>query len=377
MCSQDINAGLQLQELMQRNQFLEQQIVVQTVLLSELNEQLQVTKEQLAHTLVEHQQAEEALRKSEGHFRMMTENVVDVVWKLDHEYRFTYISPADERQRGYSADEVIGHYVFEMFDEEGIATIKQAAQQRHAAEKKGEPLTDVTFEAMHRCKDGTWIWGEVCYNPEFDSHGNVIGFYGISREITERKTMQDQVRQLAFYDPLTQLPNRHLFYDRLNQAMANTKRNGAYGAVMFIDLDNFKPINDTHGHIAGDLLLIEVSQRLKKCVRETDTIARFGGDEFIVVLGELKTSAAESYQQARVIAEKMRISLAVLYQLTVHYKKKPSAEIEHLCTASIGVTLFTGQDVCADELLKQADRSMYQAKENGRNAIRFHHLAEA
>ena len=133
MCSQDVNAGLQLQELMQRNQFLEQQIVVQTVLLSELNEQLQATKEQLAQTIVEHQQAEEALRKSEGHFRMMTESVVDVVWKLDHEYRFTYISPADEKQRGYSADEVIGHYVFEMFDEEGIATIKQAAQQRHAA----------------------------------------------------------------------------------------------------------------------------------------------------------------------------------------------------------------------------------------------------
>lgn len=219
--------------------------------------------------------------------------------------------------------------------------------------------------------------GEVCYNPEFDAHGNVIGFYGISREITERKKMQDQVRQLAFYDPLTQLPNRHLLYDRLNQAMANTKRNGAYGAVMFIDLDNFKPINDTHGHIAGDLLLIEVAQRLKKCVRETDTIARFGGDEFIVVLAELNTSEAQSSQQARLVAEKMRISLAVLYQLTVHYEKKTSAEIEHLCTASIGVTLFTGQDVCADELLKQADRSMYQAKENGRNSIRFHHLAEA
>lgn len=376
MNSNDKHASRQLQEFMQRNQILEAQIADQAVQISGLNEQLQITKEKLAHTIVEHQETEEALRKSESHFRMMTESVIDVVWKLDHEYRFTYISPADEKQRGYSAGEVIGHHVFEMFDEEGIVTIQTAAQQRHEAEQKGVPLTDVTFEARHRCKDGRWIWGEVCYNPEFDAQGKVIGFYGISREITERKKMQDQVRQLAFYDPLTQLPNRHLLYDRLNQAMINSMRQGCYGALMFIDLDNFKPINDLHGHIAGDLLLVEVAQRLKNCVRATDTVARFGGDEFIVVLSELTTSEAESYKKAHSVAEKMRATLAAIYQLIVKYDKKPSAYIEHLCTASIGVTLFSGQEICIDELLKQADISMYRAKESGRNSIRFYNLAE-
>ncbi|WP_205341642.1 diguanylate cyclase domain-containing protein [Denitrificimonas caeni] len=367
---------LALWELEQRNQMLEKQIVEQTKQLAEINNQLQVTNEKLAQTIVENQHAQDDLRKSEAHFRMMTENAVDVVWKLDAEYRFTYISPADEKRRGYSAAEVLGHHVFEMFDSEGIASIKRAAQQRLAAEARGIPLTDVTFEARHRCKDGRWIWGEICYNPELDSEGNVIGFYGISRVITERKQIQDQVRQLAFYDPLTKLANRNLLNDRLSHAMAASKRNACYGALIFLDLDNFKPINDSHGHIAGDVLLIEVAQRLKQCVREVDTVARFGGDEFIVVLSELSTNEALSYQQAQGVAEKIRISLADLYQLTVNYDGKVSTAIEHSCTASIGVVLFLGQEVGIEDLFKHADTAMYQAKDSGRNAIQFYKPAE-
>lgn len=365
-----------LKVLEQCNSTLDKQIAEQSNQLSEANAQLQITNKKLAQAVVEHQQAEDALRKSEAHFRMMTENAVDVVWKLDEEYRFTYISPADEKRRGYRADEVIGHHVFEMFDEDGIASIKRAAQQRHESEQRGMPLTDVTFEARHRCKDGSWIWGEICYNPELNSQGKVIGFYGMSREITERKQMQDKVRELAFYDPLTKLPNRHLLNDRLSQAMAVSKRKECYGALMFLDLDNFKPINDLHGHIAGDLLLIEVAQRLKKCVREIDTIARFGGDEFIVVLSELNTDETESQKQAHLVAEKIRLALAAIYQLTVNYDGKASTYIEHSCTASIGVALFQGQDVSIDDLCKRADVSMYQAKEDGRNAIRFYETAE-
>lgn len=362
-----------LQELAQRNQVLQKQITEQAMQLSEAHDTLQITREKLAQTIVEHQQTEEALRKNEAHFRMMTENAVDVVWKLDEEYRFTYISPADEKRRGYSAAEVLGHHVFEMFDEEGIASIKKAALQRHQAEQRGVPLTDVTFEAKHLCKDGSWIWGEICYNPELDSAGKVIGFYGMSRVITERKKMQEQVHQLAFYDPLTKLPNRHLLNDRLSQAMATSKRKECYGALMFLDLDNFKPINDSHGHTAGDLLLIEVAHRLKRCVREIDTVARFGGDEFIVVLSELKKDQTEAYQQACIVAEKIRHALAAIYQLSVHYDNKTSAYIEHPCTASIGVVLFLGHEVSIDTLYKRADLSMYKAKESGRNAISFYH----
>lgn len=362
----------QLQELSERNQLLEKKIAEQAYQLSQVNNQLQQTHTTLTQTTREHQASEYALRKSEAHFRMMAENAVDVVWKLDSAYRFTYISPSDEKQRGYRPEEVLGHYVFEMFDEDGIAAIKQAAQQRHIAEQKGEPLTDVTFEARHRCKDGSWIWGEISYNPEFNAEGKVTGFYGISREITERKQIQEQVRQLAFYDPLTQLPNRHLLTDRLSQAMTSSESTGCYAALMFLDLDNFKPINDTHGHIAGDLLLIEVAQRLKKCVRETDTIARFGGDEFIAVISGLSTDKAQAHADALQIAEKIRISLAATYQLTIKHNSKPNTDIEHLCTASIGVVLFQGRAEDVNDLLKWADQSMYKAKEAGRNLIKFY-----
>ncbi|HKM26671.1 MAG TPA: sensor domain-containing diguanylate cyclase [Thiopseudomonas sp.] len=361
---------------MLRNLFLEQQSAEQASQICELNAQLKLTHKQLAQTIIEHQETEDALRKSETHFRMLTENAVDVVWKLDGEYRFTYISPSDEKQRGYSAEEVIGHRVFEMFDDEGIAAIVKAGEQRHEAERLGQPLTDVTFEARHRCKDGSWIWGEVCYNPEFDLNGKVIGFYGISREITERKQMQDQVRQLAFYDPLTHLPNRHLLNDRLYQAMAVSKRKACYGALMFLDLDNFKPINDSHGHIAGDRLLIEVARRLTQSVREIDTVARFGGDEFIVVLSELHADEAQAYAQAYAIAEKIRIALAAVYQITLNCDGKADIAIEHDCTASIGVVLFLGQEVGIEGLFKRADTAMYDAKEGGRNTIRFYNRVE-
>lgn len=376
MNSNDKHVMRQLQELTERNQVLEKQISEQTRQLSLVKEQLQKNHAKLIQANIEHQESQEALRKSEAHFRMLAENAVDVVWKLDNEYRFTYISPSDEKQRGYHADEVIGQHVFEMFDEDGITAIKKAAQQRHEHERKGVPLTDVTFEARHRCKDGSWIWGEICYNPEFDANGNVIGFYGISREITERKQIQEQVHQLAFYDQLTKLPNRHLLSDRLSQTMATSKRTGSYAALMFLDLDNFKPINDTHGHIAGDLLLIEVAQRLKKCVRETDTVARFGGDEFIVVLSELHTDETQTHKEAQAIAEKILNSLSASYQLTLQHESKPATYIEHACTASIGAVVFQGQQASTNDLLKWADQSMYAAKEAGRNLIKFYNPAK-
>lgn len=154
--------------------------------------------------------------------------------------------------------------------------------------------------------------------------------------------------------------------------MATSQRKKCYGALMFLDLDNFKPINDTHGHLAGDLLLIEVAQRLKRCLREIDTVARFGGDEFIVVLSELDTDKAESYKEAYLVAEKIRLTLAETYHITLNYEDKASTHIEHSCTASIGVVVFLGQEVSIDDLFKHADTSMYQAKESGRNSIRFY-----
>lgn len=326
----------------------------------------------LASIAIERSVAAEKIRTSEALYRLLTEDAADVAWKTDRDLRLTYISPADERLRGYRADEVVGHHVFEMFTEEGVGIVTETMRQRQIAEQNGTQTGFLTFEVQHRCKDGSLIWGEVLSKPERDSQGKITGYHGITREITERKQMQDQVRQLAFYDALTSLPNRRLLNDRLRQAMAASKRSGCYGALMFLDLDNFKPLNDTHGHVVGDLLLIEVANRLKSCVRETDTVARFGGDEFVVMLNDLNADKAESASQAEIVAEKIRKALSGIYLLNIKCDGKADATVEHHCSASIGVALFVNHEASQDDILKWADTAMYQAKEAGRNSIRFY-----
>ena len=183
---------------------------------------------------------------------------------------------------------------------------------------------------------------------------------------------REEVRQLAFYDALTGLPNRRMLDDRLNQAMATSKRSGLFGALMFLDLDNFKPLNDTHGHGVGDLLLVEVAKRLTDCVRGVDTVARIGGDEFVVMLSELDVDRAQSTEQAAGVAEKVRLSLAAPYRLTVTQPGESDTTVEHHCTASIGVVLFINHEASQIDLMKWADAAMYQAKDAGRNVVRFY-----
>ena len=197
------------------------------------------------------------------------------------------------------------------------------------------------------------------------------GFVTSYIDITERKQMEDQVRQLAFFDPLTKLPNRRLLNDRLTRAMAASKRSACYGAVMVLDLDNFKSLNDTHGHPVGDLLLIEVARRLTSCVRESDTVARFGGDEFVLLLSDLDEDKAISASQAGIVAEKIRTSLSAPYRLDIGSDVKADAAVEHRCTASIGAVLFVKHEIAQDDIFRRADAAMYRAKEAGRNSVRF------
>jgi diguanylate cyclase (GGDEF)-like protein/PAS domain S-box-containing protein len=324
----------------------------------------------LASIAIERNVAAEKLRDSEAHYRLLTEDVSDVVWKQDCENRFTYISPADERLRGYRADEVIGRHIFEFMTAEGIAAASEKIRQRQESDRRGIPSGTSNIELQQRCKDGRLIWVEILSTPERDAQGRITGYHGISRDITERRQMEDQVRQLAFYDPLTKLPNRRLLKDRLILAMAASARNGLYAAMMFIDLDNFKPLNDSQGHEAGDLLLIEVATRMKGCVREMDTVARVGGDEFVVMISELDADKGESAVQARLIAEKIRLALAQPYRLSI--TREGSATVEHLCTACIGVVLFNNHEAHQDDIINWADMAMYEAKEAGRNRIRFY-----
>lgn len=314
----------------------------------------------------------QALHASEALYRQLTEDTLDVIWKADSNLYITYISPSDERLRGFKAEEVIGHHVFEMFTDDAVVLIKKTMQQRAASEQFGTQLGFMNFEAEHRCKDGRLIWGEVLSKPDRDAQGTIIGYHGITREITQRKLLEDQVRQLAFHDPLTKLANRRLLVDHLTQTMSSSKRTGYYSSLVFLDLDNFKSLNDTQGHAAGDLLLVEVARRLKACVREIDSVARFGGDEFVVLLGDLSVDKDEAILLASSIAEKIRIILSAPYSISVASAGKEGMGIEHRCSASIGAVVFSGCEASQEQLIEWADSAMYQAKVDGRNLIRFH-----
>lgn len=189
--------------------------------------------------------------------------------------------------------------------------------------------------------------------------------------LIERKRAEEEIKQLAFYDPLTKLPNRRMLSDRLGQAMAASKRDGRYGVLMFLDLDNFKPINDKYGHDLGDLLLIEAVNRITDCVREMDTVARLGGDEFVIILTALAVDKTESTEYAAKIAERIRVRLSEPYRLKTQQNEKSEMIIEHYCTVSIGVVLFLDHDTTQADVLKWADAAMYQAKEAGKNSIHF------
>lgn len=182
----------------------------------------------------------------------------------------------------------------------------------------------------------------------------------------------DRLSRLSFYDPLTNLPNRRLLSDRMTQMLASSRRTGRHLALMVLDLDNFKSLNDLHGHLMGDLLLVEVGQRLMACVREVDTVARFGGDEFVLVMGDLDLDNAKSTAQAREVAEKVRHSLAMPYRLKESPTQSEDRVIEHHCSVSIGVLVLVDHGLNHDEALKLADAAMYQAKQAGRNMIRIH-----
>jgi diguanylate cyclase (GGDEF)-like protein/PAS domain S-box-containing protein len=194
------------------------------------------------------------------------------------------------------------------------------------------------------------------------SNGVVTHYVGSHIDITERKATEEKIRKLAFYDPLTGLPNRRLLMDRLQQALISSARSARQGAILFIDLDNFKVLNDTLGHDMGDLLLQQVAQRLQKSVRKTDTVARLGGDEFVVMLEELSGQRIEAAEQTEKIGEKILAALNRPYPLGAH---------NYHSTPSMGATLFGDRQEEMSDLMKQADIAMYQAKKAGRNTLRF------
>jgi diguanylate cyclase (GGDEF)-like protein/PAS domain S-box-containing protein len=220
-----------------------------------------------------------------------------------------------------------------------------------------------TGEMWDRRKSGQIYPKWLTITAVKNEQGETTEYVSIFSDITARKQAEEEIHNLAFYDALTKLPNRRLLLDRFLRARSVSARSNYYGAVLFLDMDRFKTLNDTLGHDHGDLLLIEVAQRIQSCVREVDTVARFGGDEFVVLLEEVDTSAEQASQKVALIAEKIRAVLAAPYQLNDH---------EYHSSPSIGVCLYRGNTESVDTLLKHADLAMYQAKDSGKNAVRFH-----
>jgi diguanylate cyclase (GGDEF)-like protein len=187
-------------------------------------------------------------------------------------------------------------------------------------------------------------------------------YVGTFTDVTLRKKAEEEITNLAFYDTLTGLPNRRLLLDRVRHAMVSSSRSAKHGALLFLDLDNFKTLNDTRGHDIGDLLLKQIAHRLVTCVREGDTVARLGGDEFVVMMENLSENVQEAATQTETVGEKILVTLNQTYHL---------ANYTHHCSTSIGATLFANDQEPVDDLLKRADLAMYQAKAAGRNALRF------
>jgi diguanylate cyclase (GGDEF)-like protein/PAS domain S-box-containing protein len=296
------------------------------------------------------------------------DNTSTLMLELDSDGRVTMVNHALENLMGYAEHELLGRNWFAtcVSPPQGDGVVYPAFHQDLSGDLK--PFGE--FENHILCQDGRKRLIAWHNSYQVDATGQIKRTFSSGEDITERKQEEVQVRQLAFYDTLTQLPNRRLLSERLSLAMTASKRSNVYGAMMFLDLDNFKPINDTHGHDVGDLLLIEVAERLKRCVREKDTVARFGGDEFVVMFSELDADKSKSTEQVRVLAEKIRTELSKTYVLK-HQLAGVEKTVKHDCSASIGVSLFINQDVSPKELYKGADSAMYKAKMAGGNAIRI------
>ncbi|MBI4987030.1 MAG: sensor domain-containing diguanylate cyclase [Rhodocyclales bacterium] len=304
------------------------------------------------------------LRDYQFYTRSLFESNIDALMTTDPSGIIADVNKQMEALTGCTRDELIGAPFKNFFTdpERAEASIKLALRKKAVT----------NYELTARARGGQETVVSCNVTTFYDRDRRLQGVFTAARDITERKQAEQQILSLALHDSLTHLPNRVLLKERLGQTMAAGKRSGRYGALIFLDLDEFKPLNDLHGHYVGDLLLIEVARRISSCVREMDIVARFGGDEFVVILSELHVDKTLSTAEAGMVAEKIRVSLGLPYALKVKQDGAAETIIEHKCTSSLGVALFADHEIGTEELIKRADSAMYQAKGAGGNLIAFY-----
>lgn len=269
-----------------------------------------------------------------------------------------YSNPTFDAMFGYAPGELIGAHVSTLNAGRETEQRKKTAEINRALFSSGAWCGEI----QNAKKDGTPFWC-LANISTFDHPTLGPVWVSVHTDITQRKEAEEKIHFLAFYDPLTQLPNRRLLLERLRHMAASGKRNQHHAALLFIDLDHFKTLNDSKGHNTGDLLLIEVANRLKACVREGDTVARLGGDEFVVVLPALSQQIEQAARHVSAVAEKIRAAMVRPYLLE---------DYEYHCSSSIGIDLFREREVDVTEVFKRADVAMYRAKAQGRNAACFY-----
>ena len=306
--------------------------------------------------ITERKRAEKELLETNQKLALQFDQAPLGVIEWDRDFRVVQWNPAAEKIFGFSAEQALGQHASFIVPEAERSNVDSIMNELLSGTGGGNSVN----ENVRR--NGESIQCDWYNAPLRDATGEVVGAISLVDNITSRKLAEDEIRNLAFYDHLTGLPNRRLLIDRVRQAMASSGRSAKYCALLFLDLDNFKTLNDTLGHDIGDLLLQQVANRVSSCVRNGDTVARLGGDEFVVLLEELSEFMQEAVMQTETVGSKILAAFTQPYQLDNY---------EHLSTTSIGVTLFAHHDSSTDDLLKRADLAMYQAKAEGRNTLRF------
>jgi diguanylate cyclase (GGDEF)-like protein/PAS domain S-box-containing protein len=293
------------------------------------------------------------IAKTAEMFRIFVDNSIDAIWRLDEQFHFVYVSSSAKNLLGFSGEELVGKHLFSILTSESVDIVTRGFAERQPllAQNKHWESSTYTVEVVHQ--DGHPIWVEVTVNPIFDANMHLLGFNGVTRDISERRRNEEVIRRYAFRDPLTNLPNRRQFENALTQAVKQSKQLDKKFAVIFLDIDGLKKVNDKYGHIFGDALLKAVAGRFRRAVRKQDFVARLAGDEFMAMLPDIGEKVDVKSIALRLIAS--------CRQPVIIGKEKVHIGI------SVGISFFPADADDVATLMNYADQAMYRAKTAGGN----------